>query len=159
MFEWALDGRFLIQRTETGCPALPTTCYPRIGALPDLCCSCVCVIVVGWIAVGGGAATVIAGVGYICLDAFSTPGAAAPTGSSRVGGALADRLRGWSICLPALAAAALIASGVFAWLQPGAPPGRSADMPGMTAVIGWTALAIAVPVAVALVSTLLGLPN
>jgi hypothetical protein len=55
------------------------------------------------------------------------------------------------------AAVALIVSGEFAWLQPGGAAGRAAELPGMASVIRWTALAIAVPVAAALVSTLLGL--
>jgi hypothetical protein len=118
------------------------------------------VTVAGWIAVGGGAATVALGIGYVCLDALTTPGAAEPGGRSRAGGTLADKLRTWIMHLPVLASAALIASGVFAWRQTTAfwtPTARAADLPGMTAVIGWTALVIAVPVAAALISTLLGL--
>ena len=55
------------------------------------------------------------------------------------------------------AAAALIAAGLFAWLQPGGPAPRAAELPGMASVTGWTTLAIAVVVAVALISMLLGL--
>ena len=47
------------------------------------------------------------------------------------------------------AGAGLICSGWFAWLQPGAPSVRAADLPGMAGVTGWTALAIAVAVAIA----------
>ena len=57
------------------------------------------------------------------------------------------------------AAAALIAAGLFAWLQPGGPAPRAAELPGMASVTGWTTLAIAVVVAVALISMLLGLPG
>jgi hypothetical protein len=99
-------------------------------------------IAVGWIAIGLGAATVALGAGYICLDAFE---------------ALTDKVRGWVKYLLVPGAAALIAAGWFAWLQPGGPARRAADLPGMAGVIGWTALAIAVVVAVALVSMLLGL--
>lgn len=112
----------------------------------------------GGIAIGLGAATVALGVGYICLDALATPGIFDVPGISRsAGGAYADYLRSWATYLLVPAVAALIASGVFAWLQSGGPAGRTADLPGMTGVIGWTTLAIAVPVAVALVSALLGL--
>jgi hypothetical protein len=118
------------------------------------------VTVAGWIAVGGGAVAVTLGIGYVGLDALTTPGAAEPGGRSRAGGTLADKLRTWMLHLPVLAAASLIASGVFAWRQPlwsWGQTGQAADLPGMTAVIGWTALAIAVPVAAALISALLGL--
>ena len=99
-------------------------------------------IALGWLGIGLGAATVALGAGYICLDAFD---------------ALTDELRGWVKYLPIPGAVALAASGFFAWLQPGGPARRAADLPGMAGVIGWTALAIAVVVAVALVSMLLGL--
>ena len=55
------------------------------------------------------------------------------------------------------AGAGLICSGWFAWLQPAGPAVRAADLPGMAGVTGWTALAIAAAVALALGSTLLGL--
>lgn len=100
------------------------------------------VIALGWLAIGLGAATVVLGVGYICLDAFE---------------ALTDELRGWVKYLLIPGAVALVAAGLFAWLQPVGPARRAADLPGMASVIGWTALAIAVVVAVALVSALLGL--
>ena len=54
---------------------------------------------------------------------------------------------------------ALIAAGLFAWLQPGGPTPRAAELPGMAGVTGWTTLAIAAAVAVALISMLLGLPG
>ena len=102
------------------------------------------VIALGWIAIGLGAATVALGVGYVCLDAF---------------GAVTDELRGRLPFLLAPAGVALIAAGLFAWLQPGGPAPRAAELPGMASVIGWTTLAIAVVVAVALISMLLGLPG
>jgi len=112
------------------------------------------VIVLGWLAIGLGMATIALGVAYICLDVRSTPTFSPHWQRAR--GALTDTFRGWLVYLPAPAAAALIASGVFAWLQPGRPAGRAAELPGMAAVIGWTTLAVAVPVAAALVSMLLG---
>lgn len=114
---------------------------------------------IAWIAIGLGAATVALGAGYICLDALTT----------RIDNAQADstltvKLRGWLPFLLIPAAAALIGSGVFAWLQPGGPAGQpggragqAAELPGMAGVIGWTALAIAVPLAAALISVLLGI--
>jgi hypothetical protein len=92
-----------------------------------------------WLGIGLGAGTVALGAGYICLDAFD---------------ALTDKVRGWLPYLLIPGAAALIASGLFAWLQPGGPARRAADLPGMASVTGWTALAIAVVVAVALISML-----
>jgi hypothetical protein len=120
------------------------------------------VIALGWIAIGLGAATVALGVGYICMDALGTspinvPSGAAPADCPPAGSALADKLRGWAPSLLVPAFAALIVSGEFAWLQPGGPGGRAAELPGMASVIRWTTLAIAVPVAAALVSMLLGL--
>jgi len=99
-------------------------------------------IALGWLGIGLGAATVALGAGYIFLDAFD---------------ALTDNVRRWLPYLLIPGAASLIASGLFAWLQPGGPARRAADLPGMASVIGWTALAIAVVVAVVLVSMLLGL--
>ena len=72
-------------------------------------------------------------------------------------GTLARKLRGLVVYLLVPAGAGLICSGWFAWLQPGVPSVRAADLPGMAGVTGWTALAITVAVAVALVSMLLGL--
>jgi hypothetical protein len=123
------------------------------------------VIALGWIAIGLGAVTVALGAGYIGLDALVTPPMALPsTGPSPgpstagpSGGGLADGLRVWVRYLPIPAIVALIASGVFAWLQPGGPAGRAAELPGMASVIRWTALAVAVVLAVALISMLLGL--
>ena len=102
------------------------------------------VIGLGWIAIGLGAATVALGVAYVGLDAFD---------------AVTDELRGRLPFLLAPAALALIAAGVFAWLQPGGPTPRAAELPGMAGVIGWTTLAIAVVLSVALISMLLGLPG
>ncbi len=116
-------------------------------------------IALGWIAIGLGAVTVLFGVAYICLDALGTPPMDAAAAAAPAGGALTDKLRGWLRFLPVPAAAAVIAAGVFAWLQPGGPAGRAAGLPGMASVTGWTTLAIAVAVAVALISMLLGLPG
>jgi hypothetical protein len=91
-----------------------------------------------WIAIAAGAATVVLAVLFLCLDALG-------------------KLRGSPGFLLALAGAALVSSGVFAWLQPGGSAERAADLPGMTGVIRWTAVAIAIPVAAALISMLLGL--
>ena len=102
------------------------------------------VIALAWIAIGLGAGTVALGVAYVCLDAFD---------------AWPDELRGGLPFLLGPAAVALIAAGLFAWLQPGGSIPQAAELPGMTSVIGWTALAIAVVVAVALISMLLGLPG
>jgi hypothetical protein len=113
-------------------------------------------IVLAWIAIGLGVATVATGVAYICLDAMATPPVNSVSRSPQTGSWLSDRLRGWLRFLPIPAAAALLLAGVFAWLQPGGPA-RSAELPGMASVIGWTALAIAVTVAVALISMLAGL--
>ena len=113
----------------------------------------------GWAAVGLGAAAVALGAGYICLDALSTPPAYGTAGRPPASTAVAERLGGrvWYLLAPAIAA--LIAAGVFAWLQPGGQVSRAADLPGMASVTGWTTLAIAVIVAVALISMLLGLPG
>ena len=102
------------------------------------------VIALGWIAIGLGAATVALGVAYVCLDALD---------------ALTDTLRRRLPFLLVPAGVALIAAGLFAWLQPGGPAPRAAELPGMASVIGWTTLAIAAAVAVALISMLLGLPG
>ena len=96
-----------------------------------------------WIAVAAGGVTIACVVGYIGLDGFDK---------------LGDRLRGSPLIL-LLAAAALVSSGVFAWLQPGSAGGRAVALPGMASVIRWTVLAIAVAVALALVSMLLGLAD
>ena len=67
-------------------------------------------------------------------------------------------MRGALAILLVPAGVALVAAGLFAWLQPSGPTPRAAELPGMTSVIGWTTLAIAAVVAVALISMLLGLP-
>ncbi len=100
------------------------------------------VIALGWASIGLGAAAVALGAGYVCLDAC---------------GAVTDRIRGWVKLLLIPAVVALAAAGIFAWLQPGGPGRRAAELPGMASVTGWTALAIAAAVAVVLVSMLLGL--
>ena len=102
------------------------------------------VIALGWIAIGLGGATVALGVAYVCLDALD---------------ALTDELRGRLPFLLVPAGVALVAAGLFAWLQPGGPTPRAAELPGMTSMVGWTTLAIAVVVVVALISMLLGLPG
>jgi hypothetical protein len=113
-------------------------------------------IALAWITIGLGGATIAAGVAYICLDAVSTLPVTSQSRSPRAAGWLSDKLRGWLRFLPVPAAAALLLAGVFAWFQPGAPV-RAAELPGIAGVIGWTALAIAVVVAVALISVLVGL--
>jgi hypothetical protein len=102
------------------------------------------VVALEWIATGLGGATVALGVGYLCLDALD---------------ALTDDLRGRLPFLLAPGGAALIAAGIFAWLQPAGPAPRAAELPAMASVISWTTLAIAAVAAVALISTLLGLPG
>jgi len=101
-------------------------------------------VALGWVAVGLGAATVALGVAYVCLDAL---------------GALTDELRGGLRVLLVPAVVALVSAGVFAWWQPAGPAGHAAELPGMAGVIAWSALAIAVALAVALMSMLLGLPG
>src|SRR5712691_3421661 len=121
-------------------------------------------IALAWIAIALGAGTVALGAGYIGLDALTTPpmdppGTVPSPGSPPAGSALGDKLRGWVAYLLVPAAAALVAAGLFAWLQPGGKAGRAAELPGMTGVIGWTTLAIAVVLAIALISMLRGLPG
>jgi hypothetical protein len=110
----------------------------------------------GWIGIVLGAVTIALAVGYVCLDALDTPDMATP-GAQPVLGPVADKLRGLVVWLLVPAGAGLICSGWFAWLQPGAPSVKAADLPGMAGVTGWTALAIAVAVGIALISMLLGL--
>ena len=112
----------------------------------------------GWAGIALGAATVGLAVGYLILDALDTP-AMAPPGGTPVLGTAAGKLRSLVVWLLVPAGAGLICSGGFAWLQPGAPSVRAADLPGMAGVTGWTALAIAVALALALISMLLGLRN
>ncbi|HUA29332.1 MAG TPA: hypothetical protein VMC03_10640 [Streptosporangiaceae bacterium] len=112
--------------------------------------------VLGWVAIGLGAAAVALGAGYICLDALTTP-ADASADRPPAGTAVAERLRGRVRYLLVPAIGGLIAAGLFAWLQARGPAGRAAELPGMASVTGWTALAIAVVVAVAAISMLLGL--
>ena len=110
----------------------------------------------GWTGIALGAATIALAAGYVGLDALDTPPMAVPDAEPAIG-ALAGKARGWVVYLLVPAGAALIFSGLFAWLQPGTPAVRAADLPGMAGVTGWTALAIAVAVAIALISMLLGL--
>ena len=73
---------------------------------------------------------------------------------------MTDELRGRLPFLLAPAALALIASAVSPGWQPGSGfMPRAAELPGLASVIRWTALAIAVALAVALISMLLGLPG
>ena len=116
----------------------------------------------GWIAIGLGAATVALGAGYVALDALTTPPMDPPgtePSPGTGGNALSDGLRVAATYLPYAAAVALVLAGLFAWLQPGASPGRAASLPGMAGVTGWTALAIAAALALGLISMLLGLPG
>ncbi|MGA2827591.1 MAG: hypothetical protein ABSF03_15945 [Streptosporangiaceae bacterium] len=132
------------------------------------------VAALGWIAISLGGATVALGIAFICLDALATPPVNPAPGNAPAGNGpaadglaadglaadgLAGKLRGWLPFLLVPAAAALISAGVFAWLQPGGPAGQAAELPGMASVIRWTALAIALAVAVVLISVLLGLPG
>jgi len=100
------------------------------------------VIALWWIAVGAGGVTLACAVAYVGLDAFD-----------ELGGVLRDS----PLVLLVLGAAALVSSGVFAWFQPGSAGGAGAALPGISSVIGWTVLAIAVAVALTLISMLLGL--
>ena len=112
----------------------------------------------GWTAIALGAAAVALGAGYIGADALTTPAVSAPdTASSPDSGAHGGRFRVLASYLPALAAAALVIAVVFAWLQPTATAGHAADLPGMARVTGWTTLAIALVLVLALVSALAGL--
>ena len=112
--------------------------------------------VLGWTGIALGTATIALAVGYVCLDALDTPSMGTPDAKPTLG-AFAEKLRGFMGYLLVPAGAGLVCSGWFAWLQPGAPSVRAADLPGMAGVTGWTALAIAVAVGIALVSVLLGL--
>ncbi len=134
----ALTARALAARTLTA-KALTAKALtaPALTGSPH-------VIVLWWIAIGLGGATVALGAGYVCLDALD---------------ALTDELRGRLPFLLLPAGVALIAAGLFAWLQPGGPAPRAADLPGMAGVTGWTVLAIAAVLAIALISMLLGLPG
>jgi hypothetical protein len=120
------------------------------------------VATLGWIAIVLGAVTVALGAGYVALDALTTPlmspPGTAPGKPAPAGGPLAERLGGLMAWLLVPAGVALVAAGLFAWWQPGGEPGQ-ADLPGMSGVIGWTALAIGVVLVLALVSMLLGLPG
>jgi hypothetical protein len=111
----------------------------------------------GWVGVGLGAAAVVLGTAYICLDALTTPPMDGSAERPPAGTAVAELLRGRVRFLLAPAIGALIAAGLFAWLQPRGPAGRAAELPGLPGVTGWTALAITAVVAVALISMLLGL--
>ena len=112
--------------------------------------------VLGWTGIALGTATIALAVGYVCLDALDTPSMGTPDAQPAIG-AFAEKLRGFMVYLLVPAGAGLVCSGWFAWLQPGTPSVRAADLPGMAGVTGWTALAIAVAVAIALISVLLGL--
>ena len=116
-----------------------------------------------WAGIAAGGATVVLGAAYICVDALGTPPVGTATGDAAAedapGGGAGDKLRGWLPGLLVPAAIALICSGVFAWLQPAGSAGPAAELPGMASVIGWTVLAIAVVLAIALISMLLGLPG
>ncbi len=117
------------------------------------------IIALAWIAISLGGVALAIGVAYICLDALSTPPINPSAGHAQADNRLSDNWRIWLAYLPVLAATALIAAGLFAWLQPGGPTVQAAGVPGMTEVIDWTALAIAVPLTMAFISTLLGLPG
>ena len=112
--------------------------------------------VLGWTGIALGAATIALAVAYVCLDALDTPSMGTP-GAKPTMDAFAEKVRGFMVYLLIPAGAGLVCSGWFAWLQPGTPSVRAADLPGMAGVTGWTALAIAVAVGIALISVLLGL--
>jgi hypothetical protein len=98
-----------------------------------------------WTALGLGAATIAVAVVYLLLDAFD---------------ALPDMPRQVLVyALLAAAVLALAAAGVFAWQQPAKPVPASApaQLPGLSSMLGWTALAIAVSVALVLISTVIGM--
>ena len=110
----------------------------------------------GWAAIALGAVTIALAVASVGLDALDTPSMSTP-GAGPVLGPFAERVRGAVVFLLVPAVAGLICAGAFAWLQPGKPSVRAADLPGMAGVTGWTALAITVAVGIALLSMLLGL--
>jgi hypothetical protein len=110
----------------------------------------------GWAGIVLGAATIALAVAYVGLDALDTPSMSA-SGTGPILGTFAEKLRGAVVYLLVPAIAGLICSGCFAWLQPGKPSVRAADLPGMAGVTGWTLLAITVAVGIALLSMLLGL--
>jgi hypothetical protein len=110
----------------------------------------------GWAGIVLGAATIALAVVYVGLDALDTPSMSAP-GDGPTLGTFAEKLRGAVVFLLIPAIAGLICSGWFAWLQPGKPSVRAADLPGMAGVTEWTVLAITVAVGIALLSMLLGL--
>ena len=99
-------------------------------------------IALWWIAIGAGGVAIAGAIGYLSLDAL---------------GGLADAMRRSPVFLLVLGAAALVSAGVFAWLQPASAGVRAAELPGMASVVRWTVLAIAVALALAFVSMLLGL--
>jgi hypothetical protein len=99
-------------------------------------------IALWWIAIGAGGVAMAGAVGYLSLDAV---------------GALTDAMRRSPVFLLILGAAALVSAGVFAWLQPASAGVHAAELPGMASVVRWTALAIAVALALAFVSMLVGL--
>jgi hypothetical protein len=98
-----------------------------------------------WTSLGLGGATIAVAVIYLLLDAFDT---------------LPDMLRTVPVyVLLAAAGLALAAAGVFAWLQSAEPVPTSApaQLPGLSSMLGWTALAIAASVALVLTSTVIGM--
>jgi hypothetical protein len=97
-----------------------------------------------WIAIGAGGVAIAGAVGYLSLDAL---------GALRRSAVFPLV----PLFLLVVGAAALVSAGVFAWLQPASAGGSAAELPGMASVVRWTALAIAVALALAFVSMLLGL--
>jgi hypothetical protein len=96
-------------------------------------------IVLWWIAVGAGGVAMAGAVAYLVSDALGYLLARAP------------------VVLLIAGVAGLVSAGLFAWLQPSGPAGPAASLPGMAGVVGWTVLAIAVALTLALVSMILGL--
>ena len=101
-------------------------------------------IALWWIAIGAGGVAIAGAVGYLSLDAL---------GALRRSAVFPLV----PLFLLVVGAAALVSAGVFAWLQPASAGGSAAEPPGMASVVRWTVLAIAVALALAFVSMLLGL--
>jgi len=106
-----------------------------------------------WISVCAGSLAIALAVAYLCADAAGALDRVPETQQT------ADRLRrALTPLLLTLAAVAAVSAGLFAWWQPGVVgvAETSARLPGLTSVIGWAALGLAVPVAAVGISVLLG---
>jgi hypothetical protein len=97
---------------------------------------------IGWVALAGALGVLGLVVLYMALDSA---------------GALSGPLRGRApLVLLAVAAAALICAWIFAWLRPPVREPVTGGLPDMSRVTGWTAIAIGIVLALALVSALAG---